>query len=85
MSVVSSSMFSARQTLKRPAGFDLVKHNPDIIDLCSNSSGDETGGTCSAAEDSDSMVSEDSDSEVDDAAGAAALWPLYILFLLILH
>jgi hypothetical protein len=65
-------MSTARQALKRPTPLDSDYEDSDIIDLCSSSSGDEAaGGTGSA--DAHGDKSEDSDSEADDEAGAAAL------------
>ncbi len=87
-------MSTAGRALKRPADFDSDDEQSEVVDLCSSSSGDEAaGGTGSAGADSDASyanVSEDSDSEADDASGTMTLWfgadllyayTQYILFL----
>jgi hypothetical protein len=68
-------MSTARRALKRPAAFDSDDEDCDIVDLCSSSGGEAAQETGSTGPDADETVSEDSDSEADDAAGVAALGP----------
>ena len=74
-------MSTTRRAVKHPADFDSDDEECDIVDLCSSSSGGEAAReTGSTGLDADATVSEDSDSEADDAAGATALCFVAISF-----
>ncbi len=73
-------MSTARRALKRPAAFDSDDEDHDIVDSCSSSGGEAARETGSTSPDADETVSEDSDSEADDAAGATALCFVAISF-----